>query len=265
MRTFRMFRLLPLAAPWLAAATPAGAATPPPMPSLGAHTLLVQSEGLGVAPAVSASIDTRPDGSALLVLVAGDAGNLAAPTDSYGNHWQPVGDRVVYRGYHGRFAARAFVATRASGGPDHRVRFAKPGRAEGELTAPFVEIRHAGRLQAVAQNYPAPGLIDRLGRAWRRTTGAAAGGSATLTSGKVVTTGPATLVAVWWGDAYVYRMTAVPDHGFQVIDRLLELPPNSAVQCAVAVKQVDRAGTWDVSWTGAPAQGAILWLFAFQP
>lgn len=60
------------------------------------------------------------------------------------------------------------------------------------------------------------------------------------------------------------KMTAVPNHGFKVIDQYLDLPPNSGVQAAVAVKQVDRPGTWDVSWTGTPAQGAILWLFAFQ-
>jgi hypothetical protein len=69
---------------------------------------------------------------------------------------------------------------------------------------------------------------------------------------------------VWWGDGFVYRMTAVPNNGFKVIDSYLELPPNSAVQCAVASKQVAAAGTYNVTWTGTPAQGAILWLFAFQ-
>ena len=67
---------------------------------------------------------------------------------------------------------------------------------------------------------------------------------------------PATLVAVWWGDAFVYKMTAVPDNGFRVIDRFLELPPQSGVQCAVAVRQVDRAGTWRVTWHGSPCRCA---------
>jgi len=69
---------------------------------------------------------------------------------------------------------------------------------------------------------------------------------------------------VWLGDAYVYSMTAVPGDGFKVIDSYLMLPPSSAVQGAVAVKQVNAAGTYSVTWTGTPAQGAILWLFAFQ-
>ena len=59
-------------------------------------------------------------------------------------------------------------------------------------------------------------------------------------------------------------MTAVPNNGFSVIDSFLKLPDNSGVQCAVAYKQVATAGTYNVSWTGAPIQGAILWLFAFQ-
>lgn len=258
-------RLLPLAALGLAASVHADAATPPPAPAptLGAHTLLVQSEGKGSAPAVSAPIDIQPSGSSLLTLVASYTGNVAAPSDNYGNRWQAVGDSVYYRGYDERFAARAYVATRARGGQGLRVSFAKTSYAEGEITAPVVEIEHAGTLQDVAQNYPAPGLVDKLDRRWHLLTG---GGDsrATLTSGQVVTTGPATLVAVWWGDSRALSMSAAPGDGFKVIDQLLQLPPNSAVQCVVAVKQVDRAGRWDVSWSGSPAQGAILWLFAFQ-
>lgn len=240
------------------------AATPPSMPTLGAHTLLAQSEGKGTDPAISKPIDTQASGSSLLVLSSSYASNATTPSDSYGNHWKPLGSSVVYRGYDGRFSVRAFVATDAKGGSNHQVRIAKPGDAAGEISAPFVEIRHAGVLQDVAQNYPAPGVIARLDRAVRRATGAAPTDSSTLTSGTVTTTGPATLVAVWWGDSRALQMTATPNHGFKLIEQWLDLPPNSAVQCAVAVKQVDGPGTWDVSWSSTPAQGAILWLFAFQ-
>lgn len=262
----RWCRLAPLAVLLCVAVEADGnAATPPQVPALGAHTLLVQSEGKGSDPAVSAPIDTQAHGSSLLLLAGGYASNASVPTDTYGNHWKPLGSSVVYRGYEGRFSARAFVATDAVGGSHHQVRIAKPGDAVGEISAPFIEIRHAGVLQAVAQNYPAPGFFTRLeDRVWRRATGAAPDTSATLTSGTVATTGPATLVAVWWGDGRTLKMTATPDHGFRVIDQFLDLPPNSGVQCAVAVKQVDGPGNWNVSWTGAPAQGAILWLFAFQ-
>jgi hypothetical protein len=235
-------------------------------PSLGSHTLLVQGDGEGVNPALTAPISTQGAGSSLLVLVGGFASNASVPSDSYGNTWVRQGPVIPYNGYSGRFNTSAYVVLSAKGGAGHRVRLAKDGEAAGEITAPFIEIRNAGVLQDVAHSYALPDLATRLaGKVRRAWSGERShGGSAELTSGSVTTTGPATLVAVWWGDAFVLRMTAVPDNGFKVIDRFLELPPNSGVQSAVAVRQVDRAGQYQVTWRGAPAQGAILWLFAFQ-
>lgn len=215
-----------------------------PPPALGAHTLLTHSEGMGTNPAVTQAIDTQATGSSFLVLNGGYAKNANAPEDSYGNRWKRIGGRPVYNGYDGAFSVSAYVAETGKGGPGHTVRIDKSGYPEGEISVPFIEITHAGNLQAVAQNYPPAGLV--------------------LTSASVTTTGPATLVAVWWGDAGVKRMTVKPDNGFTLIDSYLMLPDNSGVQCAVAYRQVDAAGTYRVSWVGAPIQGAILWLFAFQ-
>jgi hypothetical protein len=84
-----------------------------------------------------------------------------------------------------------------------------------------------------------------------------------VTSGKVTTTGPATLVAFWWGDAGVaHDKTAEPNNGFRVVDAILRAGP--LVQCAVAVKRVEAAGTYDVTWTATPRQGAQLWLVAVE-
>jgi hypothetical protein len=219
----------------------------PPMTvtsSLGAHTLLGQGEGLGVSPAVTRAVDTQASGSSLIVLSGGYSANDSAPVDSYANRWKKVGDVPYGNGYGDRFNVKAYVALAAKGGPGHTVGIDKNGNATGEITVPFVEVKHAGVLKDVAQNYPPAGVV--------------------LTSGSVTTTGPATLVAFWWGDGGVKRMTAVPNDGFVVIDRFLDLPDESGVQCAVAFKQVPAAGTYNVSWVGAPVQGAILWLFAFQ-
>ena len=226
---------------------------------LGAHALLVQPDGDGTNPAIAGPIHTQADGSALLVVVGGYASNASLPSDNYANKWVQQGPGISFHGYDGKFNTAAYVALPARGGEGHRVRLAKDSEATGEITAPLVEIRNAGVLQDMASTYAVPGIVARLGR---KLMPARSG--VELTSGSVTTTGPATLVAVWWGDAYVYRMTAVPNNGFRVIERFLELPPNSGVQCAVAVRQVDRAGTWQVTWSGTPAQGAILWLFAFQ-
>jgi hypothetical protein len=214
-------------------------------PILGRHTLLAQSEGLGASPAITEPVDTQPVGSTLLVFNGGYSSNDADPTDNYGNRWKALGPAVPYgNGYGDRFDVKAYIALAAKGGARHTVSIVKRGDAVGEISIPFIEIRQAGVLKDVSQTYAPAGL--------------------TLHSGSVKTSGPAILIAVWWGDGGVKRMTAVPNNGFTVIDSFLKLPDNSGVQCAVAFKRVDAAGTYDVSWIGAPIQGAILWLFAFQ-
>jgi hypothetical protein len=84
-----------------------------------------------------------------------------------------------------------------------------------------------------------------------------------LTSRSVRTTGPAILIAYWWGDAGEPKWKrAVPNNGFRVIDRVLA--PGALVQCSVAVKSVASAGEYNVTWAAAPTQGAQLWLVAIQ-
>ena len=84
-----------------------------------------------------------------------------------------------------------------------------------------------------------------------------------ITSQSIVTTGPATLIAFWWGDADgSMAHTAVPNNGFAVIDSFLDA--GNLVQCAVAVTRVEAAGTYSVTWTSVPAQGAQLWIVAVQ-
>jgi len=84
-----------------------------------------------------------------------------------------------------------------------------------------------------------------------------------LTSRNVTTTGPALLVAWWWGDAGVdFEKTAVPDNKFTVIDSVLL--EGALVQCAVAVRRVNSAGKYRVTWTASPIQGAQLWIAVVQ-
>lgn len=84
-----------------------------------------------------------------------------------------------------------------------------------------------------------------------------------ITSAPVTTRGAATLVAFWWGDAGVrYRKRVVPGTGFRLLDGVLE--SGALVQAASAVRHVDRAGTYDVTWTAWPKQGGQLWLVAIE-
>jgi hypothetical protein len=211
--------------------------------SLGAHTLLGQEEGNGVSPALTQAVDTLSSGSVLLAFNAGYASNFMLPTDNKSNSWSALGAPVVYNGYGGAFDVKAYIVANANGGNGHQLRIVKNGNASGEMTVPFVEIRNA-RMVDVAQNYPASGTL--------------------VTSASVQTTGPAILVAFWWGDGGGLNHTAMPSAGFSILDSFLSLPPNSAVQCAVATRTVASAGSYSVSWTQSPAQGTVLWLFAFQ-
>ena len=75
-----------------------------------------------------------------------------------------------------------------------------------------------------------------------------------LISSKVITTGPATLVAFWWGDAGVkHDKKAYPGEGFKLIDAVLE--SGALVQCAVAVKHVTEAGLISSQLVGVARTG----------
>ncbi len=85
-----------------------------------------------------------------------------------------------------------------------------------------------------------------------------------VTSHSVTTTGPATLVAFWWGDSFPGTpQSATPGNGFTLVDSNA-FETDSFVQCAVAVKNVSAAGTYNITWTSTPIQGAQLWLVAVQ-
>ena len=212
--------------------------------ALGSHTLLGQEEGSAVSPAVTSPINTQANGSSFIAFNAGYASNNAMPTDNKGNVWSAFGAPAIYRGYGGVFDVKAYLVLAGHGGASHSVSIVKNGNASGELTLPFVEIANAAELVDVASNYPPAG--------------------ATATSGSITTTGPATLVAFWWGDGGGLVHSAIPDNGFTIIENFVLLPPNSAVQGVVAYREVSAAGTYHVTWTQSPEEGAPLWLFAFQ-
>lgn len=212
--------------------------------ALGSHTLLGQENGSSVSPAVTSPINTQANGSSFIAFNAGYASKNAIPTDNRGNVWSAFGAPAIYRGYGGVFDVKAYVVLAGHGGASHSVSIIKNGNASGELTLPFIEITNAVELVGVASNYPAAG--------------------ATVTSANVTTTGPSTLVAFWWGDVGGLTHSAIPDSGFTIIENFVLLPPNSAVQGVVASREVAAAGTYHVTWTQSPDEGAPLWLFAFQ-
>jgi len=209
---------------------------------LGAHTLLTHDQGKGTAPATTLPIGTQPRGSTLLAVSMGRNANFVVPTDNYDNVWKPLGRKNPYAG--GPFYTAVWSAVAAKGGPGHTLSAAKPSDPVDEISLALIEIRNANVIRDARYAYP--GIGNRL------------------TAGKVTTDGPATLIAIWSGDSWALRHSAVPSDGFRVIESYLDLGPSSGVQTAIAVKQVAMAGTYTMGWTATPDQGAACYLIAVE-
>lgn len=230
----------PASAP-ASAPPPAPAPAPAPTaPALGAHALAFNRDGVTSSSLSASGMSTRPTGSTVLACVG--RGLLAAdtPTDNVGNAFVQLGVPHTYTLWPNSGTA-LYACAQARGMAGHSVTVAKP-KVTDETTLSVVEITGGGIVRDVQ---------------WREVLSGQA-----LTSASVTTTGPALLVAWWWGDAGVdLDKTAVPDNGFRVDSVLAS---GALVQCAVAVRQVGAADTYNVTWASTPQQGAQLWLAAVQ-
>ncbi len=215
-------------------------------PGLGAHALVFSRLGNDTPhpmPISTPPMATQASGSTIVVSVGrGDISLFTPPTDSMGNRpYVQIDTTHPYGETYPNSGTATYAFTGAAGGAGFRVSAAT--NDVDEITLAAVEIIEGTRIQDSVWNLAPSG--------------------STVTSRKVTTTGPATLVAFWWGDHNQYfDKTAVPNNGFTVIDSVLV--EGSLVQCAVAVKNVAAAGTYDVTWTATPVQGAQLWLIAVQ-
>jgi len=228
-------------------ASPPPAAPPPSSsvlaaPALGAHGLTFNGLNTSAPALVVSGMSTSASGSTLLVCIGrGDQAASATPTDNAGNGFVQLDTTHAYTLYPTSGTA-LFACTAARGMAGHAVLVAKPNAGD-EATLTVVEVTGGGLVRDVK---------------WREVPS-----GQPLTSASVTTTSAALLVAWWWGDAGVDGdKTATPDSGFTVIDSVLAA--GALVQCAVAVKQVSAAGTYNVTWTSTPQQGAQLWLVAVQ-
>jgi hypothetical protein len=215
---------------------------PPGVPRLGAHAIAFHRIGNNPAVIATPAMTTAAAGSTLLVAVGrGDLGAHAVPTDSKSNApYVQLGAARPYTRWPSSGTA-VYAYTGMAGGAGHVVRAATPPGDEVTLAA--VEIVEGQRVAAAEWSEVLVG--------------------SPLTSRSVTTAGPATLVALWWGDAGVAEdKTATPNNGFRVIESVLA--SGELVQAAVAVKSVPAAGTYDVTWTATPRQGAQLWLIAVE-
>lgn len=215
-------------------------ANPPGEPHLGAHVLAYHRLHSGIAPLDTDPVTTADANSTVIISVGrGQFSAHAPPVDNENTTYSQLDQPHIYTRYTGSGTA-LYGATGVMGGAGHHWTASTP--SDDEITMGVVEVRDAGTIQDVQ-------WIERL--------------APPLTSATVTTTGPATLVAFWWGDADVAGdKTAVPDSGFTVVDSILL--EGALVQCAVATRDVQAAGTYSVTWTSTPTQGAQLWLVAVR-
>ena len=187
--------------PVSASPLPAGPTAQPPSgaPSLGAHSLAYNRDGVAVAPLSSAAMTTQPAGSTLLVSVGrGDRVGARAPVRFLRQPLRPGRYRARVSAVAELCGTALYSCQQARGGTGHQVTVAKPIGSD-ETTLSVVEIVNGGHLLDAKWSEVAAGMP--------------------LTSPAITTSGPALLVAWWWGDADVrFNKTATPDNAFTVID-----------------------------------------------
>ncbi len=212
-----------------------------PPSTVRAHSLVFQRMDGGRAELATATLPAAPAGNVTVVSVGrGDLAAFRPPTSDAGDlSFAQLGPIRSYTNWPNS-GTGLYAAVDPVGGRSRAIRVSTP--PNDEVTAAVVVVE-GQRVEDMAWNEVLVGNP--------------------LTSLKVTTTGPATLVAFWWGDAGVrYDKHAVPNNGFQVVDSVLK--SGALVQCAVAVKRVTAAGSYDVTWRAWPFQGAQLWLVAIQ-
>ena len=226
----------------------------PGMPGLGAYALNHYGVGESTAPSISTPPrTTQSTGSTIIVGIGrGNKMLFTKPTDNKGNGPYPQqGQTQPYVHPNEDSGTAIYALTSAKGGPDFAVSTTTGKTIDGnsdEVTIAAVEVIEGTRIQ------------DSV---WNEVVQDSSKPPASVTSMNVTTTGPATLVAFWWGDlTAAVDQTVVTDNGFQVVASVLL--PGSVLQGAVAVKNAPQAGTYNVTWTATPLQGAQLWLVAVQ-
>lgn len=222
--------------------------------SLGAHTVDFQRFGFANRNA-SLVLNTQSSGSIVILSAGGRSSDIGQTWTNTLGSVTKVSSVVDYPD----FAGYGTQIGKAAGGGTGQT-FAIPVSTDDENTSFATEVIVAGapRVKAVNANVPN------------------SSGGPTVTSASITVDGPAFLIADWWGSSPVVPpfsspspgigtpYTAVPDNGFTVIDSYLINNEFGEVQSARAVKMVSAAGTYNVTWTHSPNQGAQTWIIAVQ-
>jgi Calx-beta domain/FG-GAP-like repeat/Bacterial Ig-like domain (group 2)/ASPIC and UnbV len=216
---------------------------PTTSPTLGAHAVVFVPFNSPAGVLSTNPINTQATGSTVLAWVGRGAistfTSATVPTDNRGNTSTQIGTTHSYAPLFPNSGMALYTFPTFAGGNGDV--FSVPMPTPDEVTLMVVEIKNGGLIQDSQWNQVSNGPQTSL---------------------SVTTTGPATLVSFWTGDASASSVTAVPNNGFTVIDS--QLLANNAIEAAVATKDVSAAGTYNVTWTATPQQTGYIWLVAVQ-
>jgi hypothetical protein len=220
------------------------------------YGVVYQMYGRGQTPA-QITENTNGSGSTFLLMMGGyNPDVVRGPSDNEGNAYTEVGAEETWVNWPDD-STTVYASVNAKGGPS--TTWSQYVTQFNEITMFEIEVPNAGAAPTITSTFNQQG-----------NTGAytpAKGCCNTLTSNSVTTTGPATLIALWWGAGPTGYGThiATPNNGFTNLADCDIDNPNGYVQGYMAYKTVDAAGTYNVTWTYQPKQGAALWLIAVQP
>jgi len=215
---------------------------------IGGHGFQAQIQDSGVDPA-TVTINTTVSGSSLVIFDAGEYINTADPTDNKGNSLTKRGtDQDYAGGLWPGFGSRAYANTGIAGGSSHTVTIDKDNaHATEEISVAVVEVLGG------------TSIVQSQGSA------AAAGAGVGYSSPNITTTGPATIIAFWSGDADVpvNPKDVAVSSPWSILDASFQ-SGTAYVQFAVAYRTVGSAGTYSLTWTPVANQGASMHMVAVQ-
>ncbi|HEY1550188.1 MAG TPA: hypothetical protein VGG28_20310 [Kofleriaceae bacterium] len=213
--------------------------------AIGGHAITYEPFNSSHGTTISTpAFDTQATGSTMIVGIGRGVGSAftaqqRTPTDNKGNSPYVIEGSEEHWSLYPQSSAATYAFSNMVGGAGQVISTMAP--ATDEITVMAVEVANATKVSAV--------FVEER--------------EAPLTSMSITTSGPAALIAYWWGDNDADMRTATPNNDFQVLDSILT--QGELVEGAVAAKIVNAAGTYDVTWSATPPQGALLWLVAVEP
>lgn len=253
----RIVAASPPAVAWSSGATGAKVA---PI-SIGVHVMDSQPDPYSNRNA-ALTLNTQASGSMVVLAAGGNTSSLGGTwTDNKGNTIRKLAAPATLPDWSGYGSQVGVTQMPMAGGSGHT--FAIPVANNDENTSFAVEVIGGGRAKYVFSSH------------------ANAGATTSQSVGPITTDGAAVLISFAWGASPVVPpfsgtsgpsgsgegtpFVLSPDSGFTTLEAQLHNYQYGEVQGAMAAKAVTSAGSYSLTWTLGPAQGADIWLVAVEP